>query len=168
MEIVAPTFNSLNKAQRRALILRDQLRYHEPRHLDRFIDGISEDEPPSYQSVNGKVHPPLKLVTIKTSAKRFELGNVLFPESNNTVLRTHLEIDDNKIEMRTEQALPRNDDILETIAIYSFIAKTMVPMFKDKYRAILARVNKINDARKAAYKKPMRAPTPLRDGEVRK
>ncbi|KAF1850851.1 uncharacterized protein K460DRAFT_240045, partial [Cucurbitaria berberidis CBS 394.84] len=166
MEIEAPTFNSLNKPQKRALILRDQLRYTEPRHLDTFIEGITDDEPPTYRKINGKVVPTLTLVTIKDTATRFDLGNVFFPEEDNAVHRVYLTVEDGQFEMRTEVPLPKNDANLESVPIHGFIAGGMVQMFKEKFQAIFARKDKINDARRAAYNKPQQPPVKFHEGET--
>lgn len=166
MEIEAPTFNSLNKPQKRALILRDQLRYTDARHLDSFIEGLTDDEPPTYRTVDGKMQPPLDLVTLKNSASRFDLGNVLFPEENNAIYRVYLTVEDGRFEMHTEEGLPQDDANLQSVPIHGFIAKTMVPMFKDKFQAILARQNKINEARRVAFNTPVQPLTHFHEGQV--
>lgn len=168
MEIEAPTFSSLNKPQKRALILRDRLRYRDPRHLDTYIEGITNDEPPTYGLLNGIVHPPLTLVTLKDTATRFDVGNVLFPEENNAVHCVHFEVEDGHIEVHTKDALDHDDANLDSVAIHQFIAGTMVPMFKDKFLAILARKNKINEARRAAYNMPKQPPAPIVEGKTLK
>jgi hypothetical protein len=169
MEIEAPTFNALNKPQKRALILRDHLRFVEPHHLDSFIEGIINHEPPTYKKISGTIQPPLTFVTLKAEATRFNLGNVLFPEENNTVYRAQLTVEDGRIEMRTEEALPKDDANLESVVIHSFIARTMVPMFKDKFQAIFSRMNRINEARRTAHKMAEQAPAPapFYEGQVR-
>jgi hypothetical protein len=74
----APTFYSLNKSQKRALLLRDQLRYTDAHHLDNFIEGVGDPEPPAFKRSNGVIYPPLVMVTLKDSAAQFNLGNVRF------------------------------------------------------------------------------------------
>ncbi|KAF1934574.1 hypothetical protein EJ02DRAFT_439768 [Clathrospora elynae] len=166
MEIEAPTFNSLNKPQKRALILRDQLRFVEPRHLDTFIEGLTNDEPPTYRKINGVIQPPLNLVTFKDNATRFDLGNVLFPDENNAVHRVYLVVEDDQIQMRAEEALPLDCANLDSVAIHGFIAGTMVPMFKEKFRAIFAKMNKINEARRAAHSMPNLVQMQFEEGET--
>ncbi|CAO2649620.1 Nn.00g070050.m01.CDS01 [Neocucurbitaria sp. VM-36] len=166
MEIEAPTFHSLNKPQKRALILRDQLRYTDPRHLDTFIEGIAHDEPPTYRKVNGTIAPPLALVTLKPTATRFDLGNVLFPDENNAVHRVYFTVEDGRFEMRTGDALPINDADLNSVPIHGFIAGGMLPMFKEKFQAIFARKNKINDARRVAYNIPNQPLARFYEGET--
>lgn len=167
MEIEAPTFHSLNKPQKRALVLRDQLRYVEPRHLDSFIEGVTEDEPPTYRKVDGTVIPPLALVTLKPTATRFDLGNVIFPDENNAVHRVYFIVEDGRFETRTEEALPKDDAVLNSVSIHGFIAGGMFPMFKEKFQAIFARTNKINDARRMAFHNMAnQPPTQFEEGEV--
>lgn len=166
LEIKAPTFNSLNKPQKRALLLRDQLRWYDPQHLDSFIEGLTNDEPPTYRRINGTIAPPLTLVTLRKGANRYDLGNVLLSAEDNVTQRAYLMIEDGKVEMRTEAAIPLNEGNLESVAIHGFIAKTMVPMFKEKFQCVLARLNRINETRRVAYNAPLQASVQFRDGEV--
>lgn len=166
MNIAAPTFNALNKPQKRALILRDQLRFIDPQHLNGFLEGVSKDEPPTYKKVDGVIQPELTLVTLKAEATHFDLGNVLLAEEKNAIYRVHLVVENGHIDMRAEDPLPQDDDVLDSVPIHGFIAKGMVPLFRDKFHAIYSRINKINGARQAAYKMANQAPTLVHDGEV--
>ncbi|KAF3053293.1 hypothetical protein E8E11_009823 [Didymella keratinophila] len=161
-----PTLSSLNKPQKRALILRDQLRYLEPAHLDRYLDGITADEPPTYKHINGTVCPPLAQVTIKDDATRFDLGNVQFPEEGGVTYRAYLTVEDGRFEMRTEDPLPKNDAELASVSIHRFVAENMSPLFKAKYKAIHARMEKINEARRVAYNMLDHPPAKFEDGET--
>jgi hypothetical protein len=171
MEIDAPTFNSLNKPQKRALILRDQLRYVETRHLDSFIGGITGDEPPAYKHVHGTVQPPLVMVTLKDSATRFDLGNVHFDNeknaNNNCIYRAYLTVEDGCFELRTEDALLADEANLDSVPIHVFIAKTMVPMFENKFKAIFARKEQINAIRQVAFNRTSQQAPQFQTGEVR-
>jgi len=162
-----PTLACLNKPQKRALILRDQLRYLEPPHLDTFLDGITTDEPPTYKSVNGAVYPSFEQVTIKEEATRFDLGNVQFPEEGGATFHAYLTVEDGRFEMRTEDALPRDDADLASVAIHRFVAENMFPLFKTKYKAVHARMEKINEARRVAYNMLSHPPAKFEDGKVR-
>ena len=162
-----PTFHSLNKPQKRALILRDQLRHLEPAHLDTFLDVVTADEPPTYKNVNGVVHPPLAQVTIKGDATRFDLGNVQFSEEGGGTFHAFLTVEDERFEMRTEDPLPRDDAELGSVGIHRFIAENMFPLFKAKYKAIHARMEKINEARRVAYNMLNHPPAKFEEGEVR-
>ena len=166
MALETPTFCALNKPQKRALILRDQLRYREPRHLDSFIGGLTDDEPPTYKRVNGVVHPPLAFVSLKETATCFDLGNVLFPDEGNAVHRVYLTVEHGRFEMRTAEALPEDEADLNSIPIHGFIAGSMVPMFKDKFQAVFARLTKINEARRAAFNLGGQEMAKFSEGEV--
>ncbi|KAF2823803.1 hypothetical protein CC86DRAFT_457440 [Ophiobolus disseminans] len=150
----APTLNSLNKPQKRALIMRDQLRFDEQHHLDSFIEGLSYNEPPAYKRINGTIYPPLVMATLKDTATRFDLGNVHF-ESDvilpNGIYRAYLTVENGRFEIRTEDALPEDEDNLDSVPIHVFIAKNMVPMFETKFKAIYARMKQINEVRQAAF-----------------
>lgn len=161
-----PTLACLNKSQKRALILRDQLRYLEPAHLDTFLSDITADEPPTYKHVNGAVFPPLAQVTIKEEATRFDLGNVQFPEHGGEIHRTYLTVENGRFEMRTEDALPEDDADIASVGIHRFVAENMFPLFKAKYKAIHARMEKINEARRVAYNMLNHPPARFEDGEV--
>ncbi|KAH6622291.1 hypothetical protein C7974DRAFT_425982 [Boeremia exigua] len=161
-----PTLACLNKPQKRALILRDELRYFEPAHLDNFLSGITTDEPPTYKNVNGAVCPPLSQVTIKDEAARFDLGNVQFPEEGGATYRAFLTVEDERFEMRTEEALPRDDADLASVPIHRFVAENMFPLFKTKYKAIHARMEKINEARRVAYNMLDHPSAKFEDGET--
>lgn len=162
----APTLACLNKPQKRALILRDQLRYLEPAHLDSFLVGVTTDEPPTYRKVNSTVRPPLTQITIKEDATRFDLGNVQFPEEGGVIYRAYLTVEDKRFEMRTEDALPKDDAELGSVAIHRFVAENMFPLFKAKYKAIHARMEKINEARRVAYNMLDHPPARFEEGEV--
>ena len=168
LDLEAPTFTSLNKPQKRALILRDQLRYVDPAHLNSFIEGITDDEPPTYTKINGVIKPELAFVTLKVEATRFDLGNVILPEERNAIYRVHFVVDDGQIEMRAGEPMPLDDNVFDSVPIHGFIARQTVNMFKDKYHAIFTRMNKINEARRAAYNMPNLPPVMFHDGEVRK
>ncbi|KAF1362086.1 hypothetical protein EJ07DRAFT_175300 [Lizonia empirigonia] len=161
-----PMLAFLNKPQKRALTLRDRLRYLEPAHLDTFLDGVTADEPPTYRNINGTVTPPLTQITIKEDATRFDLGNVQFPEEGGKTYRVHLTVEDGRFEMRTEDALSKEDAELESVAIHRFVAENMFPLFKAKYKAIHARMEKMNEARRVAYNMHDHPPAKFEEGET--
>lgn len=160
------TLSHLNKPQKRALILRDQLRYKDPQHLDSFLDGISNPEPPHYFRTNGKIQPLLREVTLKDSATRYDLGNVIFPDEGNAVYHAYLTVEGNCFEMRTSKPLPRDDGDLDSVPIHCFIAKGIIPLFKEKFETIFARKTAINEARRLAYKIPNVPAARFQEGEV--
>ncbi|KAH4938746.1 hypothetical protein HBI46_125740 [Parastagonospora nodorum] len=160
--VEAPTFHSLNKAQKRALMLRDQLRWTDIPHLNEFICGLSDNEPPAYKRINGAVYPPLVMVTLRPSATRYDLGNVHFDTASDQgpagIYRAYLTVEDDTFELRTEDALKPDEANLETVPIHSFIAKTMVGLFEAKFRTIWERKNKINQLRRSAFEIASKAP----------
>jgi hypothetical protein len=166
LNLEAPTFTSLNKPQKRALVLRDQLRYVDPAHLNTFIEGITDDEPPTYTKINGVIKPDLTFVTVKEEATRFDLGNIILPDERNAIQHVYLVIDNGQIQMRAEAPLPLDDDVMESVPIHAFIAKSTVDMFRDKYFLIHMRVKKINEARRAAFNMPNLPPAMFHNGEV--
>ncbi|KAF2024905.1 hypothetical protein EK21DRAFT_20333, partial [Setomelanomma holmii] len=154
MEIDAPTFKSLNKPQRRALLLRDQLRYLDVHHIDDFIESLANPEPPSYKRINGTIYPPLTMVTLKDTATRFDLGNVHFDNDvslGTGIFRAYLTVEDGRFEFRTDDALPQDAANLSSAPIHVFIAKSMVKLFEEKFKAIWARRNQINEIRQVAF-----------------
>lgn len=166
MNIEAPTFNALNKPQKRALILRDQLRFLDPHHIDSFLEGISENEPPRYTKLNSVIKPELALVTLKEEASYFDLGNVLFSENKNAVHRVYLVAENGQVQTRMEDPLPLDDDVLDSLPIHGFIARGMIPLFKEKFNAIQFKMNKINEARRMAYTMAGKTPISAPEGEV--
>ncbi|KAF2128406.1 hypothetical protein P153DRAFT_397482, partial [Dothidotthia symphoricarpi CBS 119687] len=160
------TLTHLNKPQKRALILRDQLRFVDPHHLDSFLDGISNPEPPNYVKIYNKIQPALVEVTLKESATRYDLGNVVFPDEGNAIYRAHLTVENDRFEMRTEDPLPKDEADLDSVPIHCFIAKSIIPLFKGKVEAIFARRNRINEARRVAYNMPSVPAAQFQEGET--
>jgi hypothetical protein len=170
IEADAPTFHSLNKPQKRALILRDQLRYTSATHLDSFIQGINDPEPPAYRRINGTIYPPLVMVMLKDTATRYDLGNVHFENDvsgANGVHHAYLTVENGAFELRTEEALPWDDANLASVPIHVFIARTMVSMFEAKFQAIWARKNQINELRQVAFNMPSQPADEFQEGKVR-
>lgn len=171
MASVAPTFQRLNESQKRALILRDELRWVDRHHLDSHIEGIGPIEPPPYKRINGTIQPPLVMVTLKDIATRFHLGNVYFDKNGNMgkgFFRAYLTFENGAFELRTEEAVPLGDASYFPVPIHSFVAGNMVSLFEAKYRAILARKNQINEMRQVAFNMASQQPVEeeFRQGEV--
>ncbi|KAF2868487.1 hypothetical protein BDV95DRAFT_643248 [Massariosphaeria phaeospora] len=140
-----------NRAQKRAQIIRDELKYLEPHHLDTFIDGISDDEPPTYRFIENKIHPPLSQVGLKDSATKYDLGNVRFPHERDAVYWAQLIVDNARFDLRVSEALPNDESNILTHPIQAFVANDMLPLFEAKFEAIHQRRSKINEARQFAY-----------------
>jgi hypothetical protein len=146
-----PSIAHMNRPQKRALILRDQLKFLDTKHLDTFLAGIGDPEPPNYKVVNGRLHPPFSEVTLREGATRLDLGNVQFTEGQREwVSRVHFMIEQGKCEMSESEALPERDDDLNSVTIHSFIVKQMIPLFMKKYEAIDTRKRSLNELRQVA------------------
>ena len=162
-------FDHLNRAQQRAFILRDQLKYTDPRYLDMFINGIANPEPPLYKAINGTVQPPLKAVTIKEEAKSFDLGNVEF--KNKQVKRIILNVVNDEYNIDADEPLPPDSRNIQTVPINYLVAQSTLPQVKAKYEAIHDRVQAINQLRRhmfdEARRKPEKPLTRFKDGKVR-
>jgi hypothetical protein len=159
-----PTLTALSASQKRALILRDHLRYLAPHHLDSFLAGISSPEPPAYRVVKGAVYPPLAHVTLQPQAMRFELGNVSFP--GDVVLRAALVCVDERVEMHTEEdGVKLEEDGDGGVPIHVFLAEKMAGLFWDKVEKVRERCAEVNRARKEMWDKAKRAQREVSDGE---
>ncbi|KAF2676752.1 hypothetical protein K458DRAFT_379492, partial [Lentithecium fluviatile CBS 122367] len=164
-----PSVAHMNRPQKRALILRDQLKYLEIKHLDTFLDGISDPEPPNYKLVNGKLLPPFEEVKLREGVHRFDVGNVQFVDGQRErVSRVHFMVDNGNCELSESDALPEVDEDLNSVPIHVFIVKQMIPLFVKKYEAIEARKRTLNDLRKAARNGPRQERIRINAGKVRR
>ena len=147
-----PSIAHMNRPQKRALILRDQLKFLDTKHLDAFLVGVGDPEPPSYQMINGKLHPPFAEVTLREGATRYDLGNVQFTKDlrDDRVSRVHFMVEQGNCEMSESEALPVRDDSLHSVPIHSFIIAQMIPLFMKKYEAIDTRKRSLNELRQVA------------------
>jgi hypothetical protein len=162
------SFEHMNRAQKRAFILRDQLKYEEEQHLDVFIDGICNPEPPRYRRTSNGVQPPYEQVTIKHSTTRFDLGNVEF--SDKSVRRVFLVCVGNSYEMHESDAISPDEDNFNSVPLNYYVAQNIMPSFKKKYEAIYARVQRINDVRQHMWEqartRPPKTPSRFKEGKV--
>jgi len=146
-----PSIAHMNRPQKRALILRDQLKFLDTKHLDTFLTGIGDPEPPNYKVVKGRLHPPFSEVRLREGATRLDLGNVLFAEDHcERTSRVHFMIEQGKCEMSESSALPERDDDLNSVPIHVFIARQMISLFVKKYEAIDTRKRSLNELRQVA------------------
>jgi hypothetical protein len=160
-----PTLAALSASQKRALILRDHLRYLAPHHLDSFLAGISSPEPPPYRVVKGAVHPPLANVTLQPQAMRFELGNVSF--AGGVVMRAALVCVDGRVEMRTEEdGVKLEEDGDGGVPIHVFLAEKMAGLFWDKVEKVRERCAEVNRVRREGWEKARRVQREVREGRV--
>jgi hypothetical protein len=162
------SFEHMNRAQKRAFILRDQLKYEEEQHLDVFIDGIRNPEPPRYKRTANGVQPPCEEVTVKHSTTRFDLGNVEF--SDKSVRRVFLVCAGDSYEMHESDAISPDEDDFNSVPLNYYVAQKIMPSFKKKYEAIHARVQRINELRQHMYdqasNRPLKAPSRFKEGKV--
>ena len=71
----------MNKAQKRAISLNQDLNNLHTDHLHSFIDGLEPAEPPTYRFFQGVIQPPLVKVTLKEGARSYDFGNVIYSQS---------------------------------------------------------------------------------------
>ncbi|KAJ4353980.1 uncharacterized protein N0V89_005712 [Didymosphaeria variabile] len=161
------TFEHMNRAQKRAFILRDQLKYDEEQHLDMFIDGICNPEPPRYKRTSSGIQPPYEDVTIKHSTTRFDLGNVEFQDKS--IRRVYLACIGDSYEMHESNAISPDEDDFNSVPLNYYVAQKIMPGFKKKNEAIHARMQRINDMRQHMYEqarsKPPKTPTRFKEGK---
>lgn len=147
-------FDSLSEPQKRAVKLRDKLKYMKADHLDGYINGLGHHEPPNYRFVDGRMQPCFIEVTLLEEANRFDLGNVLFSDEidgTQTIRRAYFFMEGCCVKMRTLKRLPLLEENLESLPIYACIVKDMEPLFEAKYRVLQARVDRFNAIRRAAH-----------------
>lgn len=146
----------LNKTQKRHFILREQLKYHDPQHLDLFIDGIANPEPPVYRHVSDGVTPPLQELSIKERAKTFHLGNVQF--NDGSVRRIRAVCVGKAFEIRDDDHVRLDDEALESVAISPHVAELTMGLYRAKYEALHERVQTLNETRKHAFEEALKKP----------
>lgn len=167
-EVDLPHYEHMNRAQRRAFLLRDQLKYEEDSHLDAFIAGICSPEPPQYRRTSSGIQPPYKEVTIKQNTTRFDLGNVEFEDKS--VRRVYLACVEDSFEMHELKPLSEDEDAFNAVPINYHVAQHIMPVYQKKYEAIYARVQRINAMRKHLYEHvrtgPPHTSTRFKEGQV--
>jgi hypothetical protein len=164
---LAPSVAHMNRPQKRAFILRDKLKWLDAKHLDSFLAGMSDPEPPNYRLMNGKLHPPFTEVTLKEDATRLNLGNVIFTRGQHEhISQVYFMIDKGNCEMSESEALPEKDDDLDSVPIHVFIVQQMIPLFMKKYEAIENRKRSLNSLRQAARDGVNRQKVRINPGQV--
>lgn len=162
------SYGHMNRAQKRAFILRDQLKYTELHHLDVFLEGIGNPEPPAYKRTSSGIHPPYSEVTIKDSAKVFDLGNVELKTKG--ISRIVLKVVNTEFRILDEEMIPKDESNFESVPISYMVVYSMLPQFKSKYEAIYSRMLAINELRRHAFEearnKPPQMPTRFKESEV--
>ena len=162
------SYGHMNRAQKRALMMRDQLKYNEVHHLDVFLEGISNPEPPAYKRTSSGIHPPYEEVTIKDSAKSFDAGNVELRTKE--IARIVLKVSNDEFLIVNEEMIPKDKNNLQSVPVNYMVVYSMLPHFKSKYEAIYSRMLAINELRRHAFEearnKPPNAPTHFKESEV--
>ncbi|KAF2012701.1 hypothetical protein BU24DRAFT_494659 [Aaosphaeria arxii CBS 175.79] len=141
-----------NRAQLRTQTMKEELKNVEPTHLDMFLSGIANREPPIYQIIDGKVQPPLATVIIKEDANRYDFGNVsLCEEAGGGVHHVWVTIENGHAEAHVKEPLPRDPGDLLTAVILDSVFVHLFELWKQKYEAIQLHARQVNEARSVAH-----------------
>jgi hypothetical protein len=143
----------LNSAQLRVQSIKEDLKNHDVLHLETFIDGIGDPEPPDYRKINGKIQPSLAQVTLKESAMKYDMGNVFFSDESVTE-RILLTMEKGEVEAYNEDAYPKDPNNPLSSPILDAIFMSLTPLWKAKYEAIVRRMDSINQVRVFAHNAP--------------
>lgn len=141
----------LNRPQKRAQAIKEELTYLDPSHLDTFIEGVAEIEPPRYRRVGAKIVPDLVLVTLKKGANIYNLGNV-YDNDTHEIKNVDIRMD-NGINANLDRSdrLPKDDGNFLSTPILHFVAQTFVPLWKAKFQTIKQHQLDINSKRSYAH-----------------
>lgn len=140
----------LNRAQKRAQAIKTELQQLDSDHLNTFIDGVGDIEPPKYRRVGAKIVPDLAMVDLKQGVETYNIGNVYFQEADelrNVNFRIDLATKTFKIDRRDR--LPKDQGSL-AIPILQSVAQEFIPLWKVKYQRIIEQKDIINEIRRLA------------------
>jgi hypothetical protein len=143
----------LNSAQARAQAMKEDLKNLNLDHLQSFLEGISDPEPPHYTKVDGRVWPTLRKVTLREGANTYHVGNVMFVDEN-TIHNVDLVVEHAEVEAYMHDALPKDLNNPLTQPIIDAILVDLIPLFDVKFKAIKERMFLINDVRAYAHNAP--------------
>ncbi|KAF2652324.1 hypothetical protein K491DRAFT_760415 [Lophiostoma macrostomum CBS 122681] len=146
-------YSHLNSSQLRVQSIKEELKNHNVLHLETFIDGINDPEPPDYRKVNGKIQPSLAQVTLKDGAKKYDMGNVFFSEDSSTS-RVMLAMERGEVEAYRLDPHPKDPNNPLSSSILDNIFVSLLPLWKAKYEAIIRRMDSINQVRVYAHNAP--------------
>jgi hypothetical protein len=157
----------LNRAQKRAQAIKDELQQLDSDHLDTFIDGVEAIEPPKYRRVGAKIVPDLLKVNLKKGAETYNIGNVYFQEANE-VKNVNFRIDTatRKLKVDRSDRLPKEGGNFLAVPIYQFVAQEFVQFWKVKYQRIVEHRDVINEKRQLARNLFSQLPRRSVDGKV--
>ncbi|KAF2004423.1 hypothetical protein P154DRAFT_572081 [Amniculicola lignicola CBS 123094] len=139
----------LSAVQQRAQSMKDELNNRGITHLDTFLHGVSEIEPPRYHWVKKQIQPPLVQAEFKEEATKYEIGNVLFPKGN--IQRVVFHVKDGKCESHSSDDTIEGEDNALHIAVPLFVARDLKHLWEQKYQAITDHRDHINATRSLAY-----------------
>jgi hypothetical protein len=155
----------LNGAQSRAQKIKDELKTLDLDHLQSFLEGINDPEPPNYRKVNGIIEPPLLKVTLKESATSYQVGNVDFASANH-IRAVTLVVNNGQAEIEVHDPLPKNPENPLSIPILDAVVLDLFPLWDAKHKAIKHRMTQINDVRAYAHNCPNQPELRLTYGKV--
>lgn len=158
-------YSHLNSAQVRVQSIKEDLKNHDLDHLQSFLQGVSDPEPPNYCKMHGKVEPKLEKVTLKEGANIYNIGNVLF-STDNTVHRVYFAVEKGEIEAYFEAPLPKDSGNPLSLPILDSILMDLLPLWGMKFSAIRRRMTQINDVRAFANNAPNQPEQHLSYGKV--
>ncbi|KAF2738577.1 hypothetical protein EJ04DRAFT_40733 [Polyplosphaeria fusca] len=136
----------LNKKQKRIHELKNQLDNSMTEHLNTFLDGVAEIEPPKYRDVDGVVMPSLVQIKLKEGANVLDLGNVYFSEDNVT-RRVKMSIEKGRLKTIKLDPLPEDSLNPPSNPIHAHFVKGMEALWKAKYQWIRDHCDTLNLAR---------------------
>ncbi|KAF2474088.1 uncharacterized protein BDR25DRAFT_385548 [Lindgomyces ingoldianus] len=140
----------LNRSQIRAQHISEDLQNFHVDHLNTFIEGVSDPEPPKYQYVKGEIQPPLAEVSIKEEGMIYDFGNVFF-EKDHTIRRVKANVENGKAHIQQSEQLPRDDNNSLTIPVAQFVVSNLYKVWKAKHQEIAMRKDNINAVRAYAH-----------------
>lgn len=155
----------LNSAQTRAQDLLEDLKNLDLDHLQSFMEGVCDPEPPAYKKVNGKIEPPLAKITLREGANVYRLGNVVNPEDN-SIYNADCVVENNKLELLASEPLPQEPSGLLSHPIIDEVMSQLIDHWGEKFKAIKQRIAQLNDLRTQAYNSPNQPGTRLSYGKV--
>jgi hypothetical protein len=139
----------LNSHQVRAQTIKEELKNVDPDHLQTFLAGISDPEPPDYRLINGKVVPELTQVKLKEDANRFQVGNVYLADRG--IVGVRFDVEDGEIQAYELDPIPKDDENPLSAPIPDFVMMDLLPLWKAKYEQMERRMRSINDVRAYAH-----------------
>lgn len=157
--------SQLNPRQARVQNIKDELKPLDLDHLQSFLEGLSDPEPPNYRKVNGIVEPPLVKVTMKESATTYEVGNVEFTATGE-IHSVGLGVKDGEVEIYLFEALQKDSGHPLCYPIHDTVLIDLIPLWEAKHKAIKQRMLQINDVRAYAYNSPNQPEPRLTYGKV--